>query len=362
MNKKSLKSLLIICMCFTLFLTACGQKSEEKADTGKGKVETSEKVKEGKEGEQKTITDMEGRQVEIPNNIEKIATFGANGVLNAFVELMGEGAKISHDMSPNFTKNDKWKYQYKFAPQMKGAPVFEDGNREILIETVLENKPDIAFTMTKDAAEYLEKNGITVVCLSWSDVEDVKVAVNLMGEVLNKQDIAKDYIEYFDKTVARANEEIKNINGDKKKVVYGNITEFTQPHKIAEWWIDTAGGISVTDNDREENTFQYSLEDLLKWNPDVMLVTSKEQIEEIKSNDRLKEIEAVKKDEIYTVPTVAHVWGNRTVEQPLTIYWTMNKLYPEIMTDQMLEEEIKYFYSHFFLYDLSDEEIKEIIN
>ena len=64
---------------------------------------------------------------------------------------------------------------------------------------------------------------------------------------------------------------------------------------------------------------------------------------------------------MYLVPTVAHVWGNRTGEQPLTILWTINKCYPELLPAEQLAEDIHYFYEHFFLYDMSDEQIAEII-
>ena len=53
-------------------------------------------------------------------------------------------------------------------------------------------------------------------------------------------------------------------------------------------------------------------------------------------------------------PILAHVWGNRTVEQPLTILWMMNKLYPKLMPEATLKEEIRKFYATFFLYDMSD--------
>lgn len=64
----------------------------------------------------RTVTDMAGREVKIPATIDSIATFGSVGVLNAFVECMGEGDKIVNEMPANFTKNDKWAMQYKFAP------------------------------------------------------------------------------------------------------------------------------------------------------------------------------------------------------------------------------------------------------
>lgn len=349
-------------------ITGCSQKAAQSEPTSAAAATavTTEAASsqaassEAAPAAERTITDMAGRTVTIPAQIEKIGTFGSVGVLNAFVELMGEGSKICNDMPESFTKNDNWKLQYEFAPQIKGAPIFE-ANKEISMETVLATKPDVCFTMTKETAELLEKNGISAVYLAWSEIDDVKKAVTLMGEVLNKQETAEDYIKYFDEKLARAQELTKGI-ADKKTVLYGSVTTLTQPHKIAEWWIAQAGGVSVTDDGRKEDTLTYTLEDLLKWNPQAMILTDKAQIAEIEGDSRFANVTAVKDKALYVTPTVAHVWGNRTVEQPLTIFWAMNKLYPDIMSRDELTKEIKYFYSHFFLYEMSDAQIAEIID
>ena len=121
---------------------------------------------------------------------------------------------------------------------------------------------------------------------------------------------------------------------------------------------------SVTSDGRnvEEITHpSYTLEDILMWNPDVMVTTDTAMAGELRAMDTLKDVNAIKNNEIYYIPTVAHVWGNRTTEQPLTIFWMMNKLYPEIMPLDTLREEIRYFYSHFFLTELTDAQITEII-
>jgi len=310
----------------------------------------------------RTVVDMAGRTVTLPAEIKSIGTFGSIGVLNTFVELMGAGDKICNDMSPRFTKTDKWKYQYIFAPQLKGLPVFQDANDEISMEVVLKTKPDICLTMDKANIEKLEKQGLNVIYLNWDKSEDVKKCINLLGDVLDKQNIAKDYILYFDDMVAKADELTKNLKEeDKKKVLYGNITEFNQPHLIAEWWIPKAGGISVTDNGRTKNQLDYTMEDLLKWNPDVMVLATASTKSDILADKKMAKVTAVKNNAIYAIPTVAHTWGNRTPEQPLTIMWMINKLYPEIKSCKDLAQDIKYFYSHFFKYEMSDEEIAKII-
>ena len=364
MKKKALSLLLSLALVIGL-LAACSQPAAQNspapsADPAPETTAPAEATPSA-QPETRTVTDMAGREVTLPAEINSIATFGSVGVLNAFVELMGAGDKIANQMPPSFTKNDKWKMQYEFAPQIADGPVLENADREILIEEVLQLQPDLCLTMTQSTADYLAENGQTVIFLSWSEVEDVKVAVELMGEVLGTQDIADDYIQYFDDTVARAAGLTAGLTDEEKvKVLYGSVAGLSQPHRIAEWWISAAGAVSVTDDGHTDESYTYTTEDLLGWNPDVILLTSDER-EELKADSQINGVAAIQNDAMYLVPTVAHVWGNRTVEQPLTILWTVNKCYPDLYSEEELAEDIHYFYEHFFLYDMSDEQIAEII-
>ncbi|SKC53639.1 iron complex transport system substrate-binding protein [[Eubacterium] yurii] len=363
MNKKITLVLLAIIMSVSLMSCSNNNTNDisKEVKSGEKTVTTTEQT--GSEDKSIVVTDMAGRQVTLPSKINKVATFGAIGVLNAFVESLGVGDKICNDMSPSFKKTDRWKYQYKFVPTLAEKPQFENGNREIIIEKVLEVKPDVCLVMNKEQLEVLEKQGLNVVFLSWNNVDDVKKCINILGEVFNTKERAEDYTKYFDEKINTAKKLVEQIpQTDRKKVIYGDIITYKQPHVIAEWWIEQAGGISVTNNGRKEDTFSYSLEDLLNWKPDIIfLSTTKTADDVIASDARLSTIPAIKNKAIYNVPTVAHVWGNRTVEQPLTIMWAMNKMYPEIMKKEELEKEIYYFYEHFYNYKLSKDEIAEII-
>lgn len=348
---------------------AASESASETAAAAESKAEGSAEAAEttaadSAKGDTVTVTDMAGRTVTLPAEINSIATFGSIGVINAFVELMGDGDKIANDMTSKFSNSDKWAMQYQFAPQMKGEPVLEGPDGELKMEEILKLNPDLCLVMSKDYIEPLESNGLNVVYFNWKKTEDVKTAVTLMGGALGKEDVAADYLSYFDNMVAEAGEKTATLTDEtKKKVLYGNIDKLTQPHVIAEWWIKTAGGISVTKDawDAEGNQCVYTQEDLLKWNPDVMLTTDEGMKDTLKADSLYSDITAIKDDAIYTVPTVAHVWGNRTVEQPLTVFWTMHKLYPELETKEELAEKISYFYDHFFKTQLSDEQINTII-
>ncbi len=359
-------ALALVLMMTMALLAGCGASANE-AGTGDGgavpDAGSSGEVS-GTAAETVTVTDMAGRTVTLPKEIDSIATFGSIGVINAFVELMGCGDKICNEMTASFTKSDKWAMQYEFAPQIKGTPVLQNADGEIEMEKVLTLNPDLCLVMSKDLIEPLESNGLNVIYFEWKQTEDINTAVTLLGEALGREDIAKDYLAYFDKMVAEAEEKTASLTEvTKKTVLYGNIDKLTQPHIIAEWWIGAAGGVSVTQNswDNEKGSCTYTQEDVLKWDPDMMITTDVSMKETLMADPLYSDIAAIKEEAIYCIPTVAHVWGNRTVEQPLTVFWTMNKLYPEMESTEDLKEKISYFYSHFFRYELSDAQLEAIV-
>lgn len=340
-------------------LAGCNAAPEKEVESGGS--EKSEQPVQQSEPQTRTVTDMVGRTVEIPANVESIATFGSVGVLNAFVECMGKGDLIANEMPANFTKNDKWAMQYKFAPQLANGPVLETADG-IDMEATMSLKPDLCITMMEDMAQQLEENGQTVIVLTWGDTEDVKTAVNLMGEVLGAEDRAREYTAYFDEMVAKAADRTKSLSdSDRLSVIYGDVESLTNPHLISEWWLTAAGGKSVTAEAHTKNSLEYTMEELLAWQPQAIF-SSNTDTEAIYGDANLTSLPAIQDERVYVVPTVAHVWGNRTVEQPLTVLWAMNKMYPELYSVDELAEDISYFYSHFFEYDMSDAEIDSIIN
>lgn len=309
----------------------------------------------------RTVTDMTGRTVEVPGTVTSMATFGSVGVLNAFVECMGKGDLIVNEMPANFTKNDKWAMQYKFAPQIKGEPVLETADG-VDMEATMALAPDLCITMMEDTAQQLEEAGMAVIVLKWNDTEDVKKAVSLMGEVLGAQDRAADYNAYFDGMVKKAGDRTAKLSdSDRLKVIYGDVEALKNPHIISEWWLTASGGQSVTKEKHQKNALEYTVEDLLAWQPQVIF-SSNTDTAAIYADANIASLPAIQDKRVYAVPTVAHVWGNRTVEQPLTVLWAMNKMYPELYSQKELAEDIKYFYSHFFEYEMTDSEIDSIIN
>lgn len=357
-NKMSYKVLCLLLVISFLF-SFVGCSSNKKEDNNKN---VSAEVSKEEKLSKKVVIDMDGRKVEIPKQVEKIATIGSVPVINGLVFAIGEGDKIINALPQNFTSLPKWKYQTIIAPTMADKPVLQDGNRGVNIEELIKAKPDLVLTMDKQTAEQIEKVGINVVYLSWTEPDDVKRAVTLLGEIFDKQSKAEEYIAYFDDVLKKVNDRTSKIGEDKKvRALYSNIEKLSQPHLIAEWWISAAGGISVTNDGRQMKSLDFSMEQLLKWNPEVLIVANKNDLDTVYKDEKFKDIKAVANKRVYITPTVAHVWANRTIEQPLTVLWAAKLFYPEEFKDIDLKEELKNFSQRFFDYKITDKECEEIL-
>ncbi len=357
-----LLSIILVIAILMSIITSCTPKPTGSDISGTMETNKDTESNEDTEPKTKMITDSAGRKVEIPTKIEKVVTVGPVGVLNCFVFTMGEGDTIANGLPPRFAKSGRWKYHTLFNPAIATNPVVEDGET-VSMEGLIEIDPDIVLTMDEKTAEDIFNNtNLPAIVLNWEDPEDVKEAVNLLGQVYNKPEKAEEYSKYFDDTLAKIKDTVSKIPEEKKiRVLNASLGSLSRPHVIAEWWITEAGGISVTKEVDKGQRLEFSIEQLLKWNPEVIIVTGEEDEKLAYSDERFKNIEAVKNKRIYSTPTFGHVWTNRTMEQPLTVLWAAKLFYPEQFKDIDMEGELKLFSQKFFSYELSDEECEEIL-
>ena len=314
------------------------------------------------QGQRRIITDMAGRKVSIPLQIRSIATLGSVPVINSFILAFGDGGKIVNGM-PEYASTPRYKYHTLFAPSLSGKPRMQGSSREPMMEELLYAAPDVAFTMDRDTAEILQRNGMAAVFLAWRQPEDVKQVVRLVGEVLNKPAIANDYVQYFDSTLKRVAGAVASIPRAKRpRVLYCNLKRLTQEQLIGEWWIEAAGGISVTNNGRSVESYTFSLEQLFKWDPDILIVANPDDFKEVYGDPRYAALKAVKTHQIFVAPIAAHLWTNRTIEEPLTLLWAARTFFPSEFKTLDMVKELQNFYGRFFHYQMTVSQAQEILS
>lgn len=309
----------------------------------------------------RAVVDMAGRKVMLPAKIARTVTLGSLPVVNSFVYAMAEGGTIVNGLA-DFARAH-WKYQTVFAPNVAGQPAMQQPNREPNVEAILLARPDVVLTMHRESVGPLESRGIATIFLSWQEPEDVKRCMTVLGEVYGKPERATAYQRYFDETIARVARALAPVEASKRPtVLYFQPSTLTQPRLIAEWWIPAAGGVSVTDDGRTAESKTFSLEQLVAWDPDILIVTEPKDVALVSSDRVFKTLKAVKGGRVFVVPVGAHTWSNRTAEQPLTVLWAAETFHPGRVAGINLAAETKAFYRTFFDRDLPDTAIAEILS
>lgn len=308
------------------------------------------------------ITDMTGRTVTVPDEISTVITLGSVPVLNSFVEASGNGGKIVSGLPERFAKSGRWNMQYVFAPQIKDGPDLQDADYAPAVEKILVLKPDVALTFDQATTDILAANGVATVMLKVQTPDQAKDAVTLLADLLATPAAGPRYAEFFDKTLSRVSEKLASVPEDKRpRVLYFNPKTMTQPHLIAEWWMKAGGARSVTDDGRTSETLSLTTELVVGADPDVIMVADPKDVIALKEDANLSQLRAVKEGRVFVTPVGAHIWGNRTSEQPLSVLWAATKLHPDLFPEAELRTTVHGFYRDFFGVDLTDDQITAIL-
>lgn len=308
----------------------------------------------------RVLRDMTGEEVTVPDRVERVATIGPVPVINSLLFALGAGDRLINGL-PSFAAGPRWRYQTVFAPHIANLPPLQNIDRSPELEALLAVRADVALTMDRATARSVQKAGIPALYVAWRQPEDVKTAVRLLGDLLHREQAAARYAAYFDAIQERVAAPLRKTAPSRPRVLFFSPRTLTQPHLVAEWWIRAAGGDSVTDNGRAVESQSFSLEQLLTWDPDIMIVPGREDMAEALGEPRFRRLKAVRAGRILVIPFGAHVWGNRTSEQPLTLLWAAKHFHPELFRDIDLAAETQAFYRDFFGAAVTKAQAEEVL-
>jgi len=247
------------------------------------------------------------------------------------------------------------------------------GSGTVNIEELLTTEPDIVFCSAsgEDAAVAMESSGLKVVRFQFYDFEDMTHTVHLTGWILGEDALAKaeKYIDYFNGVRANITSVVSSIpTADKVSVLHhcGNSLEamrFDAGGGLINTWINLCGGINAA-AEVSGNTAEISLEQVLAWNPDLILIGSafaNDVKAEILADPLWSELDAVQNGNVMANPMGVFDWSRYSVEEALNIQWVSQTLYPDLFPDTDMRAETAYFYETFYDYTISEAEIDAIL-
>ena len=308
----------------------------------------------------KVITDMGGFSVTIPSEVNRIIVTCMGGATHE-IAAMGGASKIVAQLSMQ-----KFPVLLKIYPHFVGLPdVGKFSN--VNIEEALTLDPDVLVNSKTctDINEKMENAGIAVVRVNTgrSDIMGILDEFVMTGEMLNNTPRAEELIAFWNERLEIIDERLESIPQENRKRVYyvlGSITHTNGNEAWGEALITSAGGINVAAE--IGGVKDIVMEQILEWNPDVMILSSNEgtfvSIEEVKSNEQLQNVKAVDNDKLYLCPIGTFWWDRPAPEAILGITWLAKTLYPDEFADIDLESITKDFYTRFYDYELSTEEFE----
>jgi len=318
----------------------------------------------------KDIVDMAGRSVRVPDTITKV--YGTSPPVTYLIYAMEPG--LMAGLNFPFTEPEG---RY-LDPEVKNLPVmggwFGQG-RTPNQETLLQIKPDImmAWMWGKSAAdqkieETAEKLGLPLVYVRIDHLKDYAEAFRFMGMLLNLETRGQALSEYTQKTLKAVEAAVSQIpDAEKRKVYYaegmdGLSTECDQSSHTE--LIPLAGGKNMYECAPKDDygMERISLEQILLYDPEVILAQEKTFVENIFKDPRWKSIHAVKAGHVYSIPRLPFNWFDRppSFMRILGIQWLTHSLYPDRFPLD-LPAETRTFYRLFLGVDLDDTALAGVI-
>ncbi|HJJ93533.1 MAG TPA: ABC transporter substrate-binding protein, partial [Methanocorpusculum sp.] len=237
-----------------------------------------------------TITDAFGREVTIPENPEKIAVVGS-GSMRYFVylgiDLDDVCAVDFQDSALNVQATNHRPYSLA-NPEIKEIPEVGAAKGVVDNEKLLMSGADILFmggassSNAEVANEIQEKTGVPVVMFYTgnyvTDSEKIQDTLLMLGEILGKEQRAKDLIAYFDAVEADLKKRVNGLSADETVyvggVAYNGVhgLDGTDPTYYPFEVLNIKNVASEISSVSQTGYAQISKEKLLEWNPDIIIV------------------------------------------------------------------------------------------
>jgi iron complex transport system substrate-binding protein len=196
----------------------------------------------------------------------------------------------------------------------------------------------------------------------------VRVVSEALGDDLAKQRYAA-WREELSNTIDLIASRTAALTDDECPVVYwGNTwgTDFLSSVKYSayQYMVSLCGGKLVSSDEGGEFP-GISKEQLLEWNPDIVLVDNHGGVPDlvvskIYENKDWQSMRAIQNGAVYRIPSGVF-FMDRGSTQALMLIWLAKTLQPEIFDDLDLPLKLQEYYRSYYSYDLSEEEAQRII-
>lgn len=361
-------------LALAAMLAACGDKDE-----GAVTEQPSETSDVQTTAEEKVVTDQLGREVTIPGKIERVVTGGILPYFSTWYVATNSTKEIV-GMHPNSYNAAKNSILSKISPDVLNAETSYIQNGEVNVEELLKIDPQlyVEISTNEDSINKVTEAGIPVVAVKAIDAAAAEPLatfnswLTLTSKITGTTDRADRFLQEGKKVQSELDAKLKDIakedkpralilfmHNDKSITVGGS-------NFFGNQWLNATGAIDVAEKDVQGRK-EVNMEQIYSWNPDIIYITNftETQPEDLLENkvdgQDWSQVKAVQDGKVYKIPLGIYRWFPPSGDAPLMLKWMAQKNHPALFTYE-IEDEIKTYYKDFYEFDVTDEEIHDILN
>ena len=371
----------ILAALMLLNLAACGAAP---ADTQQPQATEAQQ----QENQDKTVVDLMGREVKVPEEVQKIAAIA--GPTYEMVFMLGSGDQIAMVKSGH---TDSYPLANLTNPRLETLEgLAANPSSSVNIEDYLKHDIDLVvyydneielkkFDAVDMAAIVVSKNTGLIASLDEAKsltidefIEKLTQPLDILSTALNTEEARSEYEtwrDYCDEKLRMVYERTKDIPMEERQTVYWGNTwgeEIRSTYALKNRWyeVNLAGG-QLIGPEENSNFPEVTAEQLYSWDPDIILVDNHGGLPGLvmqsmyRENSKWSTLSAVQNQQLHRIPAGVFFLDKGSTTT-LLVLWMATILQPELFSDIDMVEEVKYYYSEFYEYDLTDEEAQNVIN
>lgn len=316
----------------------------------------------------RTIKDATGRSITVPDTIAKVFAAGPPAMILLYT--------LAPDKLTGWSRPLRARERAFIAEPYRDLPALGRlagrGNTANL-ETVLALKPDlildygsVAPTFVSLAERLQAQTGIPTLLLDGKMTlipQTYRRLGTIFGVPARGEKLAERSQAFIDEAVQRA----RAIPEEGRPRVYyardSDGLNTAAPGSINLEALEFLKVRNVAGEREGENIYRVSLEQVLTWNPEVIITIDPVFYGTVRDDPRWQSVAAVQAGRIHLAPGQPFGWVDfpPSVNRLLGIYWLGKMLYPEQFPEP-LEARVKDFFKTFYHLSLTDIQVAELLN
>ena len=325
-----------------------------------------------------TITDMANRTLTVPSPINHVLSTSPTTTVMIYMIAPEKLLAFNYQTTPE--EQSLMPNEYKNLPSVGGwyggqtasYEQFISMNPDVIFDSVAPSdsgSPDASTLATLKSRQQQFGSIPDVAVADTSNLTTFNPSIEFLGKLLGNEDKAKKLVDFNNNVQKEVKDVVSTIPENQRVTVYyarsANGLQTSPSGSVHAQTIDLCGGINVAkvQGSGGMEMATVSMEQVLSWNPEVIITSDPTFYANVYSNSSWSGINAVKNKRVYLSPQAPFKWFDQPTgaNMIMGIPWTAKILYPDKFQNLDLKGQVKEFYSDFYHFDLSDDEINKIL-